>query len=548
MDEGGSGSWSRSSESNRHEPCAPGGRRAPGSDQGPEGSRDAWVHRVKVEMVPPSLQDNTADVDRLVKALGRLQRWEEIRIPFSFWSDVPRVLREHQYRVEAVVHWSRGGCRLIELEPLGGGMCGIAVDLGTSTLVLRLVDLSVPETVAETSFTNPQVGFGTDILTRIHEADSPRGLETLRSVLVHGLNERIAALLERSGLSPGQVVAAAVAGNTAMTHFLLGLPPNGLCREPYIPVVNRPGRLTARDLELKINPRAPVWVSPNVGSYFGGDLIAGILASGMHRHVDPSLLVDVGTNAEVVMGNRDWLVACAGAAGPALEGGVARMGMMAGPGVIDRVRYDKSARAFRLRTIGAKPPVGICGSGLIDLAAELFQAGMIDVRGKFVPQVCGERLIEREGIPCVIVVPAEESGTGRALTLSQPDIDALIRSKAAMYTILTTLSRTMNVPLTAIRRFYMAGTFGSYIDARSAVVLGMIPDLPRETYVSLGNTSIEGATLALCSRAAQREAAAVRGRITYLELNVNQEFMNRFSAARFLPHTDRSLFPSVPVP
>ncbi len=499
-------------------------------------------------MTPPSLQDNTADVDRLMKAMGRAQPGGKVRIPFSIWSGVPRVLREHHYRVEAVVHWSQGACHLIDLARPAGGVYGIAVDLGTSTVVLRLVDLALPATIAETRFTNPQVAFGTDILTRIHKAGDPQGLETLRKVLIDGLNSRVAGLLDDRGLSPSQVVAASMAGNTAMTHFLLGLPPYWLCREPYIPVVNRPGRLAAQDLGLKLNGRAPVWISPNVGSYFGGDLIAGILASGMHKCTDPCLLVDVGTNAEVVIGNQDWLVACAGAAGPALEGGVTRMGMMAGPGVIDRVRYDRAGRRFHVHTISGKPPVGICGSGLIDLAAELFRAGMIDVRGKFVPGTCGERLIEREGIQSIIVVPAEKSGTGEALTLSQPDIDTLIRSKAAMYTILTTLSRTVNVPLTALRRIYMAGTFGSYIDPRSAVTLGMIPDLPLERYVSLGNTSIEGATMALCSAAAQREAAAIRDRITYLELNVNQEFMNRFNAARFLPHTDRALFPSVPVP
>jgi uncharacterized 2Fe-2S/4Fe-4S cluster protein (DUF4445 family) len=330
-----------------------------------------------------------------------------------------------------------------------------------------------------------------------------------------------------------------------MTHFFLGLDPYWICREPYIPVVNQPSILTASQVGIDIHPRAPVLAAPNVGSYFGGDLIAGILASGMARQEDVSFLVDVGTNAEVVIGNRDWLMGCAGAAGPALEGGVASMGVMAGPGVIDHVSIDPVTQEFRIRTIDALAPVGICGSGLIDLVAQLFLAGMIDLRGKFVRQACGQRLVELDGIHHLIVVPREASGTAEALTLSQPDIDALIRSKAAMYTILTTISNTVGIPFTQIETFFVAGTFGAFIDPRSAITIGMIPDLPLETYVPLGNSSLEGATQALLSFANREEMFRIRDRITYLELNVNQEFMNLFSAAKFIPHTDQTLFPSV---
>jgi uncharacterized 2Fe-2S/4Fe-4S cluster protein (DUF4445 family) len=330
-----------------------------------------------------------------------------------------------------------------------------------------------------------------------------------------------------------------------MTHLFLGLSPYWICREPYIPVVNNPALLRCAELGLALHSEAPVLVFPNVGSYLGGDLIAGILASGMAEADDLSILVDVGTNAEVVIGNRDWLVACAGAAGPALEGGVASMGMMAGPGVIDKVRINPVSKAFSVRTIQDKPPMGICGSGLIDLVAQLFLAGMIDLRGKFVAERCAERLQEMDGIKHLIVMDAKDSGTGKDLTLSQPDIDALIRSKAAMYTILTTITTMLNVSMKEISRFNIAGTFGSYIDPRSAITLGMIPDLPLETYRPLGNTSLNGACQALLSAAARDEIYRIRDRITYVELNVNQEFMNLFSAAKFIPHTDRSLFPSV---
>jgi uncharacterized 2Fe-2S/4Fe-4S cluster protein (DUF4445 family) len=224
------------------------------------------------------------------------------------------------------------------------------------------------------------------------------------------------------------------------------------------------------------------------------------------------------------------------------------MGMMAGPGAVDRVAIDPATRRFEIRTIDAAPPRGICGSGVIDLAAQLFLAGMIDIRGKLVPAACGERLRMIDGIAQLVVVPAGESATGAALMIGQPELDSLVRSKAAMYTILETLSLTVGVGLNELAAFYVAGTFGCFIDPRSAIAIGMLPDLPLERFVPLGNSSLEGAALALTTEASLDEIDRIRDRITYLELNVNADFMNRFSAAKFLPHTDRGRFPSVPVP
>jgi uncharacterized 2Fe-2S/4Fe-4S cluster protein (DUF4445 family) len=330
-----------------------------------------------------------------------------------------------------------------------------------------------------------------------------------------------------------------------MTHLFLGLDPQGICREPYIPVINTPDPFPAKDLGLNVHPEAPVLVLPNVGSYFGGDLVAGILASGIHREEPLSILVDVGTNAEVVLGNRDWLVGCAGAAGPALEGGVASIGMTASAGAIDRAILDRETGELLLRTIENKPPVGICGSGLIDLVAQLFLSGRIDARGKFVAGRCGDSLGQVDGMNHFLVVPARDSGTGKDLTLSQADLDTLVRSKAAMYTILATVTRMVHVDMKEIRNFFIAGTFGLHIDPRSAIILGMLPDLPLERYRPLGNTSLAGAARVLLSSEARKEILEIRNRVTYVELNVNQEFMSLFNGARFIPHTDRDLFPSV---
>ncbi|RPH47087.1 MAG: DUF4445 domain-containing protein [Desulfobacteraceae bacterium] len=273
--------------------------------------------------------------------------------------------------------------------------------------------------------------------------------------------------------------------------------------------------------------------------------MAGILYSGLNRSEKTAILVDVGTNAEVVLGNKNWLVACAGAAGPALEGGVTKMGMMAGPGAIDRVSVNPETGLFSIHTIENLPPRGICGSGVIDLAAALFVSGMIDIRGKFVPEACKGRLREKDGLKHFVLVPADASEQGNDLSISQADIDSLIRSKAAMYTILETISSYVGISLSELSTFYVAGTFGSLINPRSAITIGMMPDLPEGTYRSIGNSSLEGASMILKDCRLMDEIDAIRNSITYIELNVNQDFMNRFSAARFIPHTNLLLFPSV---
>jgi len=510
--------------------------------------KDRWIRRIPVRMTPPAIKDNTADVDRLVKGTEKALGGEEVGIDLAFSRKVPLLLREHGYHVRADLYKGRSSWHLVNIvaPDEAPSVYGLAVDLGTSMIAARLLDLETGEVKEETSFLNPQIHVGPDILTRIHFAGQEGGLQELQSLLVNRLNQEIQSLAERQGISTKNMVGASIAGNTTMTHLFLGLDPYWICREPYIPVLNRPGLIRPRDVGLGIHERGVVFVFPNAGSYFGGDLIAGILASGMNHQEEFSILVDVGTNAEVVLGNRDWLVACAGAAGPALEGGVASMGMMAGPGVIDKVVIDPASGEFQVRTIDGLSPVGICGSGMIDLVAQLYLAGMIDIRGKYVPEKCGRRMRTIDEMQHLIVVFSKDSGTGETLTLSQAEIDALMRSKAAMHTILTTVIRMVHLEWKDFRRFYVAGTFGSYINPRSAIVLGMLPDLPLDGYEALGNTSLAGATRALLSLRKREEVDEIRNRVTYVEMNVNQEFMNEFSAAKFIPHTDRTLFPSVP--
>jgi uncharacterized 2Fe-2S/4Fe-4S cluster protein (DUF4445 family) len=508
-------------------------------------ARNTWIETLT--LAPPSLADNTADQERLLGALKKRLGSTDVQLDLELAAELPMLMRRWQYRLRCVLVRDRGRWHVCGLA--GGDdpalLCGLAVDLGTTRIVLSLLNLESGDVLREDSFANPQGVVGPDVLTRIHSVDETGGLQRLNRLVVDGLNDHVAALCRREGIAREQIVLLALAGNTAMTHLFMGLTPHWIIREPYIPVVNRPGIPRAAALGLKAAPGARIIIFPNIGSYFGGDLIAGILHGGLDQGAEPALLVDVGTNAEVVLGDRDWLIACAGAAGPALEGGVSRIGTTARPGAIDRVRIRGNDRPFELRTIDGHPPVGICGSGFIDLAAQLFAAGMIDIQGRFVPSACGQHLTHRNGEPQLVVAPAEVTATGEALTISQVDLDSLIRSKAAMYTILETITEAVGMTPAELSVFYVAGTFGVYIDPQSAITIGMLPDLPRECYHPLGNSSLEGAKKVLREPDSLARVDLIRDRITYMELNVNQAFMNRFSAAKFIPHTNPELFPSV---
>lgn len=464
---------------------------------------------------------------------------------FSLFKGASRLLRRWDFAARCVLFQDGDQLQLLDiLDPQGEARAlGVAVDLGTTRIVMRLVDLESREVLSETVMDNPQISVGSDILTRIHHAATEAGAEELKGMVGLAVDDGMETLCLQAGLPVDGIYIVAVSGNTAMTHLFMGLPAEHIIREPYIPVTNNPGTRRATHFFENTHPEGRVFFFPNIGSYFGGDLISGILYAGIHRLKETSLLVDVGTNAEVVLGNRDWLVGCAGAAGPALEGGVSSMGMTAGAGVIDRVTL--SGDDFSVGTIDDLPPVGICGSGFIDLAAALFLSGMIDAKGKLVESACGSRYIREHGLPALVVVGEEASGTGSAITVSQASLDSLVRSKAAMYTILETIVMKVGVGFGELEKIYVAGTFGAYINPESAIAIGMIPDLPRERYEKIGNSSLEGATLMLYGDRYMTEANAIRDRITYVELNVDQDFMIRFSGAKFIPHTDPELFPTV---
>ena len=507
-----------------------------------------------IETRPPSLGDNTGDLDRLKKGLSGSLRGQNPVVPFYRIAPVAEAFRQSGFKGYAVaIHVPGGGVRLVDFYAQAPEiLVGMALDLGTTHLEASLVDFLSGKVLETAAVENGQLEFGTDILARIHFAATKVGRQSGLSLLHERVMDSIHTLARdlamRVGLEPTQIMALCVSGNTTMVHFFLEQNPYHLCREPYIPVVNSPDPFSASDLGLDLHPEAIVMVMPSIGSYFGGDLISGIVASGLDQQEETCMLIDVGTNAEVVVGNREWLIACAGAAGPALEGGVARMGMRAGPGAIEHCTIDPDSGKIEYQTIGGAPARGICGSGVIDLVAGLYLARIIDIRGKFrsdQPQAAGRLLAKEDGF-AYVVVPAEETDLEEPILLSQVDIDALMRSKAAMYSILATITNQVGVSFHDLHRIYVAGAFGKHISPRQAIVLGMLPDLPLEVYTPLGNSSLAGAELMLTDEAARKRCREVVAKVTYIELNVNQEFMLRFSGSRFIPHTDHSLFPSVP--
>ncbi len=505
------------------------------------------VRSIRLELPHPTGADHAADLDRVLGWLAA-RGLSGVQVPLRVVAGLPQRLRAAEFCVVATVALVPVPT-LLRVEPASAPSrnLGFAVDLGSTNIVGALLDLDTGESLGECSVLNPQVEHGEDILARTHLCLHPGSLERLQALAIAAIGDIASQLAPAAGGAVEDICCVCVAGNTTMAHFLLGLDPFHLCRAPYVPVANHFPVVRAAELGLAVNPAAPVIVLPNVGSYVGGDALAGVLVSGMHTRERVSLLVDIGTNAEIVVGNREFLLVGAGSAGPGLEGGVVRHGMRAVPGAIERIAIDPLTMLPTFAVIGGGAPRGVCGSGLIDLMAELFTAGVLDERGKFVLPSPSPRVVVREGGTRFVIAEAADTAGGEEIHFTQADMDNLMLSKAAMYTMLSVMTEAAGVAFEELERFFIAGAFGAYVAADKAVTIGMVPDLPLEKYQLLGNSSLEGAKRVLLSAEALVRIEEIGRRMTYVEMNESREFMNGFMAARFLPHTDRSLFPSVRV-
>jgi uncharacterized 2Fe-2S/4Fe-4S cluster protein (DUF4445 family) len=503
--------------------------------------------RASLALPPPTLEDNASDLARLKREIKNKLGVEAADCPHSVLKRLAREARAEGGRLTAHLIKKGPGWSIVDVtagEPPARAL-GLACDIGTTTVSCSLLDCENGEVLASASSFNRQIKCGEDIISRIHYTRKPGGLEELRRLAVATVNALIDQAAREAGASAGDIYLASVAGNTTMTHLLLGLDPRYIREEPYTPTVSRTPLLSGRDLELRMNAEGAVLCAPAVGSYVGGDITAGLLATPILRGADRiSLFIDAGTNGELVVGNGDWLVTCACSAGPAFEGGGTKCGRPATEGAIEDIRLAGDAGP-EYAVIGGGRPKGLCGSGLVDLLAELFVHGLIDRQGKFDQEKVGRRLWRSDHQTGFVVEESETSFWGKPIVITERDIANLIRSKGAIFSACSLLLKKVGLDFGALDAVYIAGGFGRHLDVENAVRIGLLPDIDRDRFHYLGNTSLLGASLILLSEKNRALVEEVAQRMTYIELNAEPGYMNEYTASLFLPHTELNLFPSV---
>lgn len=496
------------------------------------------VRRIALELPPPSIDDNTGDLERLRRILAA-NGISDMKFSHNFIIAMSQALREASWDV--CLSYTEDH-EAISLAPgCAARHYGVAVDIGTTTVVVYLINCADGHLVDSGMTYNSQMRHGDDVITRIVHATEGGGLQELQDAVVNDINDILQPLIERNGVPLEDVDSAVISGNTTMTQLFWGLDPSSIREDPYIPTVNFYPVWRAGTAHIKINPQAPVYTLPNVGSYVGGDIVAGVLASRMYRHPEVALFMDIGTNGEIAIGNNEWLITAACSMGPCFEGSGISHGMRATEGAIESVKIAPGTLETTLGVIGNVAPAGICGSGMIDALSELFFSRAIDQKGKFVRDTATD-VIRRgdEGAEFVL-----HRGHTRDVVLTEADIDNVIRAKAALFAGVSVLLREVGLSLEIVERVYIAGGFGNYLNVDKAIMIGMLPDLPKEKFSFIGNTSIAGSYLCLLSQKMRHEADAIARKMTYVELSVSRGFMDEYMSALFLPHTNMDLFPTV---
>jgi uncharacterized 2Fe-2S/4Fe-4S cluster protein (DUF4445 family) len=512
---------------------------------------DPFMHQTvrwfQVFLHEPTLQDNLDDLGRLRRGLAA-QGYPEVVVPLTALRGLGDVLRDAGWAPWVALEMlaERGAPPLlIRLSAGPIRPVGLAVDIGTTTVSAYLVDLASGEVIGSTAEYNAQIACGEDVISRIIYAGKSQGLEELTDRIRQTLATLLERLQKRSGISPDEILKVTVTGNTTMIHLFLGIVPASIRVAPYIPTANQIPVYTAGEVGLPLNPSAAVDCLHGVASYVGADITAGVLSSGLADTEALTLFIDVGTNGEMVLGTRDWMVTCACSAGPAFEGAGVVDGMRATEGAIEEVWISSETLEPTIRVIGDVPPRGICGSGLISLLAELFVTGVVDRGGNFKLDLGTPRLRQGEHGPEYVIVWGPQAAEGRDLVLTKVDVDNLLRAKAAIYAGFTVLATSVGVNLADVQQFLVGGSFGKYINVEKAIQIGLLPDLPWDRFQFLGNTSVLGSYMALLSRDSRRRIDDVARMMTYIELSADNSFYDAFTAALFLPHTEIARFPSV---
>ena len=501
--------------------------------------------QVELTMDEPTLDDTMPDTERLIWAL-QAQGYETVKLRYPAVKKLAHTLREGNFHVFAAGLVEDNVLTVLDVTADEQPMYGCAIDIGTTTVTGVLLDLKTGEIKAKASSGNGQIRYGADVINRIVEQQKPGGIARLQDAIVkETLLPLIAVMCKSAGTTAGRILRMSIASNTTMNHLLLGVDANPVRMEPYIPTFFRWEDLQAQELKLPANAAAQVRLAPNIGSYVGGDITAGAFTTGLWDQDEFSLFIDLGTNGELVFGNRDFMMSCACSAGPACEGGDISCGMRATDGAIEAVQIDKETMTPTLRIVGdaGQKPVGLCGSGIIDVIAELYRTSIISAKGQFVRE--GARVAhDAHGMGRYILATAGESETGREIAITEVDIESFIRAKAAIFSAIHTMLASLDMDVSVLEHVYVAGGIGSGINMENAVRIGMLPDIDRSLFEYVGNSSLAGAYAMTLSDAADEKIHELAQGMTYLELSTHPGYMDEFVAACFLPHTDAGLFPS----
>ncbi len=501
---------------------------------------------VDLELSEPTLEDTMPDNERLTRALEEKTGCTKIELPFYPMSRLPKVLRDAAWKVRVLGEKEEDAFTVYDVtgQDDNAPMGGLAIDIGTTTVSAVLFDLKTGRLLSKASGGNGQIRYGADVINRIIEQGKPGGRKKLQDAIIkETLVPLIAEMCKDAKLSARRILRVCVASNTTMNHLLVGVDADPVRMEPYIPAFFSWNGLKAGDLGLPAHPNASILLAPNIGSYVGGDITAGTFAGMIWNKDELSLFIDLGTNGEIVFGNRDFLMSCACSAGPAFEGGDISCGMRATDGAIESCVIDRDTMQPTFGIIGeaGQKPVGLCGSGIIDTIAELFHTGIINSKGLFVRE--GTRVArDHHGTGRYILAFPEESATGREVALNEVDILNFIRAKGAIYSAIDTLLSAMDMDQSVIEGVYVAGGIGSGINMKNAVRIGMFPNVPLELFHYIGNSSQAGAYAMALSDEAAEKVEEVAKNMTYMELSTHPGYMDAFVAACFLPHTDASRF------
>lgn len=514
------------------------------------------IRKIYLELPKPSLGDNISDLERLYRHL--LQNASGIFFnantdlgPYTGLVNIKQLgdlLRDSEWKVTVTLANRDGVTEVISIEAgdTSSRNYGVSFDIGTTTISGQLIDLNNREILGTKASYNKQAVFGSDVISRIIYAQEKDGLSHLHKIVVDTINEIIRELAEEHRIDLNDLSIILCAGNTTMMHLLLEIDPSHIRKEPYVPTVNFAPVIRAAEIGIHIKPRGLLYCLPGVASYVGADTTAGVLSTGLYRQEELGILIDIGTNGEIALGNKEFLVSAAASAGPAFEGSGVSCGMRAASGAIQRVRINPGDYGIDFETIGGANPRGICGSGYIDALAQMLNCGIIDKSGK----------IKIEGSPRVrdsefgkefVLVFKQDTQTAQDLVITEADIENIKRAKAAIYSATAVLIRRMGLSLGDIKKIFIAGGFGTYLDIESAIRIGLLPDLERQRFSFVGNSALSGAREALISCEALYKVKEIARKMTYIELSAEQTYMDEYMAALFFPHTDLAKFPSVRV-